>query len=105
MQAIYMIVNTANNKVYIGRSNDPKKRFIAHKTIPPNEAARSDFHTYKKYLKLRIIEDLMPEENAIEHEKYWILRYRSYDPKHGYNIRIGDIHPCYADDLRKEYGL
>lgn len=105
MQAIYMIVNTKNNKVYIGKSKNPKQRFIAHKCIPPNERARSDFHKYKKYLRLKILEDFMPEENATSHEKYWILRFKSYEPERGYNVLIGDESAWYAEELRKEYGL
>ena len=103
-QSIYAIKNMVNGKMYIGRSNNPKRRFIEHKHIPPNEMLREDFKKYSKQsFYLCILENDMPTEIAKEREKYWILKLKTWMPDKGYNLRVGDENTKYLYDYYRKY--
>ena len=89
---IYIITNCANNKVYIGSSQDIKRRFYLHKHYLDN----------KKHVNIHLQTawDLYGEENftfsiletfdninlLLEKEKYYIQLFCSTDRQKGYNI-------------------
>ena len=80
---IYKITNNINGKVYIGQSNNPKRRFNEHIN---GSGSKIVYKAIKKYGKenfsFEIIEG--PIENYNEREEYWISFYDSC--KNGYNI-------------------
>lgn len=90
---IYKITNSINNKVYIGQSNNPIRRYKEHIT----EAAKTDtvglYAAMRKYginnFKIEIIEG--PVNNYNEREIYWIKQYDSFN--NGYNLTMGGENP------------
>lgn len=98
---IYKITNNINNKIYIGKSKDPKARFKRHLYISdhPN-AGPNQFQpihaAIKKYGKekfsLDIIDECMSEKEIFDKEIFWIAQYKSNTtkyPNNGYNLTDG----------------
>lgn len=90
---IYKITNSINNKVYIGQSKNPIRRYKEHIA----EAGKTDtiglYAAMRKYginnFKIEIIEG--PINNYNEREIYWIKQYDSFN--NGYNLTIGGDNP------------
>lgn len=94
---IYSILNTRNQKRYIGRTikNPPEKRWSRHKTeLKANKHV--NLHLQRAWLKdgpeaffFEVLEICQSLEHSYEREKHWIKHYQSTDPKNGYNIHEG----------------
>lgn len=89
---VYMHKNKKNGLVYIGKTNNLKRRWrssgIEYKgTKHPIGAA------FKEYgwdaFEHIVLEENLTNEEACEKEVYYISLYHSNDPKHGYNIAEG----------------
>ena len=94
---IYIITNTINKKVYIGQTNDPKRREREHFSfgyIKNKEEIKVLYSAMLKYgiqnFNFSIIEG--PIENYNEREKFWIKYYNSLLPN-GYNMTEGGEEP------------
>lgn len=94
---IYKITNLINNKVYIGQSKNPKKRWYEH-CLEASNLRKNQllYNAIRKYgvnnFKLEVIEG--PIENYNEREIYWIEYYNSYlDKSKGYNMTPGGEEP------------
>lgn len=93
MKYIYKIENLINHKVYIGQTNNPKRRFSEHRAkgyeINSNKVL---YYAFDKYgienFEFSIIEET---ENPNEREKYWIQYYNSFE--NGYNMTEGGDTP------------
>jgi group I intron endonuclease len=94
---VYLIKNKVNGKLYVGKSNDFKKRWINHKSIAFNENhSRYKSPIYcamRKYslenFETSILEsDLENDEITFEREKYWISKLNTKAPN-GYNLTDG----------------
>ena len=95
---VYMHKCIKNNKIYIGMTNDVKRRWrskgVEYKP-PKNEDqnSRSFWNAIKKYgwdnFQHLIIENNLTEKEAEEKEKYYILKYNTGNKKYGYNIAPG----------------
>jgi group I intron endonuclease len=79
---VYIIINEINNKIYIGETSHPKKRWIAHKNHGKNK--RYDYPLYKAMYKygnpafsFSIIENYESETEALDAEKYLISHFKS----------------------------
>src|ERR1035441_1136752 len=98
---VYKITNKINGKVYIGKTNDPKKRWHDHLLI---SRSNKDSHLFSivhaalnKYgvnnFSFEIIQQDLTEEQAFEREIYYILQYRSnivrFGNYYGYNLTDG----------------
>ena len=94
---VYVIVNTVNGKLYIGKTNNPKRRWIIHRNYANkiSNAARYNYPIYKgmrKYgldnFQFEVIEACQNEYEALQSEIDWIsyLRYMSIPL---YNITDG----------------
>lgn len=97
MIGIYKITNKANNKKYIGQSNNVENRLKNGHLKPllnnkhKNEHLQAAFNKYgiQNFL-FEIIEEC--EEDLLnEREQYWIEYYKCYLPENGYNHIIGDF--------------
>ena len=99
-KSIYKITNLINNKIYIGQSKHPFKRFQEHCNRSENYTSLINY-AINKYGKdnfsLEIIENNIEDYN--EKEKYWIQYYNCMAPK-GYNIQEGGEQPpvFYGED-------
>lgn len=88
--AIYMLVNSVNNKIYIGRSLRLKNRMKEH--------FQSDFHRYngKKLIHAKtkygldsfkiVVLEYCSKENLAEAENFYLNTLQPFDDR-GYNIR------------------
>ena len=106
-KAIYKIVNDINNKIYIGQSNNPSRRFEEHcKYSRDNTLIHKAIKKYgREHFKMIIIEWTEDYNNR---EKELIREFNSVAPN-GYNITEdanpptlrGDDNPCskITDDI------
>lgn len=105
-QTIYFIHNKRNNKYYVGRSSDPKRRFRDHMCVPTNDLIREDMERYGKE-SFELIETVfteLPVYAAKLVEECLIVELKTFIPTYGYNIRIGDKDPRTAfDQIRQVF--
>lgn len=94
-KSIYVIRNTINEKVYVGQSIDPARRFTEH----IQESRQNRRHTaicgaIRKYGEDNFYFEILEHdvENYNEREKYWIAFFNSIAPN-GYNILAGGEDP------------
>ena len=101
---IYIITNNINKKVYIGQTNDPKRREREHFSfgyIKDEKEVKILYSAMIKYgiesFNFSIIEG--PLENYNDREKFWIKYYNSLIPN-GYNMTEGGENPpvFYGED-------
>jgi group I intron endonuclease len=97
---IYLIFNTRNGKVYVGKTNDLHTRWVTHKKV-----ARGGKEKYKEFsvvhraiVKYGIenfeylwLQTFSSENDAYLAEDYWINYYNSRNNKFGYNASPGGI--------------
>lgn len=97
---IYILQNMINKKIYIGASNNPKKRFCKHFTIAKNTSLYKKKKQYyyihnsiNKYGKNNfayyVIENFHTWKETVEAEQFWISFFRSWDNEYGYNLTKG----------------
>ena len=92
---VYMIKCLINGKVYIGKSNDVKRRWREHKSRlkrnnHENEKLQYDWNKYgEDNFEFKLIENYDNEEFGIELEKKYINEYKSCDLNFGYNMTLG----------------
>lgn len=98
---IYVIKNKLNNKSYIGKSNNPNKRFYAHR-----KAKSHIGNALRKYGKenflFQIIEECSTEVDAYFLE-WWNIRYYGTKVPNGYNLNdggLGGLNP--SEETRKK---
>lgn len=92
IKSIYKITNLINNKVYIGQSNNPERRFKQHCCNCEFSIISLSIKKYgKNNFSLKIIEKDI--QNFNEREKFWIQYYSSNNREFGYNITDGGENP------------
>lgn len=96
---IYRIINTKNNKIYIGSSVDIKKRKEKHfwmlqKGIHDNKFLQSSYDRDGKENFIFDIIEMCDKKDLVEKENYYILENKANDMKFGYNL-------CLVSDSRK----
>lgn len=102
-KSIYKITNLINQKVYIGQSSRPEKRFQEHCFKHENYISLIN-QAISKYGKENFSFEIIEEdiENYNEREKFWIKYYDSNNPSKGYNIAPGGEEPplhCGEDSI------
>lgn len=90
---IYKIENLINHKIYIGQTNNPKRRFQEHKAKGyASKGVKILYYAFDKYGLENFSFDIIEEtENYNEREKYWIKYYDSFE--NGYNMTLGGEEP------------
>lgn len=99
MSYIYLITNTINDRVYVGKtSRTIKQRWLEHVGDVNKYLDRPLYRAMKKYgvenFSIHLIEEVS-DDKADEREQYWIQMYRSY--KFGYNATMGGDGTKYID--------
>lgn len=92
--AIYSITNSVNSKIYVGSSNNVKKRIRDHISSLKNNKHHSITlqRLYNKnkqtdaYLIFSILEFCDNKDELLKTEQKWMDFFNSYNPKFGYNI-------------------
>ena len=93
---VYIITNLINNKIYIGKCNNIKKRWNAHKTAAKRKAVNDFSYLHQSMLKygfenfkIEPIEQFESEKAALSAEMYYIKLYNTRDDSVGYNLTDG----------------
>lgn len=93
MRYLYIIRNILNNKVYIGQTKNPEKRWKQHKSSCRNKPVQYIHRAMAKYgienFVYEIIAQSINQENADIIEIELIIQYDSRNPDAGYNFRAG----------------
>ncbi len=96
MHYIYTIHNIINNKIYVGKSQDPIKRWKKHITVAQCKRKREKYFLHRaiqKYGKhnfiFSIIQNFQSEQDCTTAEIYWINYFQSNNSKLGYNLTVG----------------
>ena len=95
MNYIYLIQHKTNLKIYVGRTNNIKRRWFHHKHLSKNLTKNSQpihqamhldgFDSYR----FTVIEQHINQEDADEAEKFYIAFFQSRNKDLGYNAAIG----------------
>src|SRR5208282_436131 len=91
---IYKITNRINNKIYIGKTNNPIKRFQNHisrsRTLKTNQPIHFAIAKYsKENFTFEIIETCYDTTSLDTREIFWIEALKSNQKIIGYNITNG----------------
>ena len=114
MGCIYKYTNKVNNHIYIGLTNNLKRRDSDHISAsknPKHKDYNSPFHrALRKYgrdnFSLSILEDNIPMDLLKEREIYWIEYYNAYKDKQHYNSTPGgDLPSENTVHLGKDHGM
>lgn len=94
MYSIYQHYNTVNGKSYVGKTKQtPHRRWLAHIGNANNGLESYFARAIRKYGKgafvCQILTACEANEDANRLEKLWIIALRTYDPKFGYNMKMG----------------
>lgn len=102
---VYKITNKINNKIYIGITNNYKKRWSNECSYPRDPKRRQviqeAIHKYgKNNFTFELLHSNLSLESAAEYENYYANKYNSYVPN-GYNVaKCGEYHP----NCKPQYG-
>jgi group I intron endonuclease len=93
---LYTITDTLNNKVYIGQTVNPSRRWKDHQWLAQNKQEQYIHRAMAKYgshnFFFEVIAGCKTQEDADDVETQLIRQYDSQNKKHGYNIAPGGNH-------------
>lgn len=92
MDYVYLLKNKVTNRVYVGRTRCPRRRYKDHMNAlishrHKNELMQADFDKCgADSFEMEIVEQ---HENVTRKgiEGKWMLRLKTYDREHGYNYK------------------
>ena len=109
MRGIYIIRNEINNKVYIGKSENLKRRIKRHITTlfngtNGNKHLQAAFEKYgSENFDVSLLQILNKDDDINEREKYWINYFNATDKRFGYNkTKGGDGGNSYMECMTEE---
>lgn len=101
---VYKITNLINNKIYIGKSINPAKRWASHIYTAKNKSNKGGYKqlilhkAICKYgsdnFKIEIIAEYDSDDQSLEGEKFFIKKFKSNDLSVGYNLTEGGEGTC-----------
>ena len=96
--SVYVIRNTSNPKVYIGKAADPQRRWYGH-TLQARRGDSTPVHrAMRKHglsaFTMEVIATFIDEVVCFAFERSEIARLRANDRRYGYNISSGGEGPC-----------
>lgn len=89
---VYIFQHKQNNKIYVGKTNNPKGRFLEHKSSAKNPKfyfARALAKYGIESFQYEIIQEYLTEQESLEAEKFWIKHFNSKHKTYGYNLTEG----------------
>lgn len=106
---IYKIINLINNKIYIGQTTkDIYYRFKCHiyKSYTVPKCRYALHHAINKYGKENFIIEKICEcfsKNELDkREIYYIYKYKSYNRKYGYNLKLHYSHGMHSEETKEK---
>ena len=102
---IYKITNNVNNKIYIGKSSNIKRRLSQYSymikfNLLHNSHLQASIIKYgREKFNFEILE-FSNEESLNNREKYWIDFYKSHNPNFGYNKTFGGDGLVATEEIR-----
>ena len=90
---VYLILNTINNKVYIGSATGHYRRkgqhfYMLRRGIHYNKHLQSSWNKYKENnFKFNVLEFIENVNELVEKEEFYIKKFKATMPKYGYNHR------------------
>jgi group I intron endonuclease len=108
---IYLARNSVNGKVYIGQTiRSLEERKSDHLRQAIKQSRRSHFHAaIRKYgfevFEWEILERILVREALSPAECYWIHKYKSTNPRKGYNNTTGGEHYEHTEQARRNISL
>lgn len=89
---VYVIINTRNGKLYVGKANDPDKRWQGHLRLPTDSPLYRAIRKYgEEAFEFRIVERCASEAEAYVAEKRWVAALNSMTTGRGYNQNEGGM--------------
>lgn len=109
MRGIYIILNKANQKVYIGKSENLYKRITYHVNslfngTNKNKHLQAAFNKYgADMFDISLLQILDKNDDINEREQYWIKFFKADNREFGYNkTKGGDGGNSYVDSMTEE---
>lgn len=92
MQYVYLLRNRTTNRIYVGRTRAPERRYKQHINAlrskrHTNELMQSDFDLYGEDSFCIEVVDQRENLTRIGIEGMWIVKLRTFDKKYGYNYK------------------
>ena len=84
---IYGYTNLESSKMYIGKTIDPKRRWLNHRYGKYKNGWHKDYQKNPEKYEYSVIEYDVPEDKLNEREIFWISFFNSYH--NGYNLTQG----------------
>lgn len=91
---IYCIMNTVNNKKYIGKSIDIHRRMQDHvsklraKSKDENRHLINSWHKHGESNFIYFVVEVTSKEMLSERELFWMMQFKCLDRDKGYNLRL-----------------
>jgi group I intron endonuclease len=108
MHYLYKIIDTLNNKVYIGQTIDVQKRWCAHKSYAKNPEKTGQYihramakHGIQNFV-FEVIATCKTQEDTDEVESLLIIQYNSRNKEHGYNLMVGGSHGGHSEKTKQK---
>jgi group I intron endonuclease len=108
MHYLYRITNILNNKIYIGQTIKPNKRWSTHKSFSRNKNKPQQYvhHAINKYgvdnFTYEVIATCITQEDVDCTEEILIIQYNSRNKEFGYNIQPGGNVSSPSEETREK---
>jgi group I intron endonuclease len=90
---VYLLTNSVNSKMYVGKAYDPRLRWKSHQKDALKGVKKRLYDAIRCYgssvFELSILEECSSDQTALDAEKFWIARLNTMDPLCGYNMTPG----------------
>ena len=97
---VYLIINTINNKKYVGVAKDFDKRMYQHSIGHDKDKSYIDKAILKygwENFEVHIIDNYDNLENRKQLEQFYIKQYQTHRSQGGYNLTWGGDDTCFPD--------
>ena len=111
MRGIYKITNLNDGKVYIGKSEDLKRRIKTHKLLLKrnkhfNYHLQNAYNKYgEKFFQFDVIHEANDDEDLNILETHYIKQYNAFNQDYGYNMTTGGEGNIRSEETRNKISI